>query len=145
MSAMVQDIVDALPDDNVKGEPFGVNIAGNGLKTLAEAGVDQESLDVLLTSVSLALKERGINVSSLRSGGQTVVDESAVAMAKAIGAPVTVHAPAGYVFRGASGKDVADEGAFKARFAAKDYDVIRAKASKIVPSPTRKKGQVNAL
>lgn len=127
VAAAVQQIVNALPEDYVKGEPFGLNVAGNSMQTLSQYG-SQEDFDVFAAAVALDLKGRGVAVRSFRSGGQTGIDETAVAMGVAFGAPVTVHAPADWRFRGVGGRDVkGDEAAFKARFE-KDYPAIVKKA-----------------
>lgn len=125
-----ESIISRLPEEFVGGEPFGVNLAGNGLYTLAEHGVTQEQCDEFVTRVFAALRERGLAVRSLRSGGQTGVDESAAAVGEVLGIPVTVHAPKGYLFRGADGKDRSGEEAFRQRFASKDYSSLKAKVSR---------------
>jgi len=124
VAAAVKDITDALPDEYLKGEPFGVNLAGNGICTLEKAGVSQEDIDVFVAAVFDSLKRRGVNVASLRSGGQTGVDQSVALAAKAIGVQATVHAPADWSFRDASGKDSHGEQAFKDRFAQVGADAV---------------------
>lgn len=135
VNTMAQQVVNALPEEFLKGEPFGVNIAGNGIYTLAPYGVDQERLDALLSAVALTLAERGVNIRTVRSGGQTGVDESAVAIAGVLGVPVTVHGPADHAFRGADGRDVkGDEAAFRARFERKDIAAVKEAAKKLKPA-----------
>lgn len=124
----VDTLAAALPDEFLGGEPFGVNVAGNGMTTLSEHGVTQDQCDVFLTKVFESLRKRGAVVSSVRSGGQTGVDEAGVCAASVLGIPVHVHAPKGWMMRGADGLDRSDEGAFRARFAAKDAARIRKEA-----------------
>lgn len=127
----VQQIVNMLPEDYVKGEPFGVNLAGHGMSSLSKY-CTQDDMDVFMAAVSLEMKRRGVDIRSWRSGGQTGVDESVVAAAVATGTAVTVHGPADWRFRGADGKDVkGDEAAFKARFD-KDFVSIKKKAEALV-------------
>lgn len=94
-----------------------LNIAGNGLYTLKEP--EQERVDervfLFLKSV-VEHPDLRVGILWVRSGGQTGVDEAGVKAAAALGIPAKVTAPKGWVFRGADGKDVADEAAFKARF-----------------------------
>lgn len=128
-------IIDCLPDEFAKGQPFGVNIAGNGIYTLAKEGISQQDIDQFMCAVGVELTNRGVQISSVRSGGQTGVDEAGAAMGKALEIPTTVHAPKGWVFRGENGKDVTnDQEAFKNRFAAKDYGKL-ASTAKILMAP----------
>lgn len=133
VSEMVQQIVNALPEDFIKGEPFGVNLAGNGINILNRYGVDQQTLDSLIVATAMALDEKGVKVRSWRSGGQTGVDETVGAIGEALGVPVTVHAPANYAFRSVNGIDTkGDKDLFKARFSSKDYGAIKSKAEKLL-------------
>lgn len=128
---VVQQIVNMLPEDYVKGEPFGVNLAGQGIYTLARYAT-QDDVDVFVAAVSLELRRRGVNIRSWRSGGQTGIDESVVAAGFVTDTPVTVHCPANWRFREVSGKDVkGSEDAFKARFD-KDFASIKKKAETLV-------------
>lgn len=137
---MVQQIVNALPEDFIKGEPFGVNLAGNGIYTLNQYGIDQQSLDTLMVATAMALEEKGIKIRSWRSGGQTGVDETAAAIGQVLGVPTIIHAPANFAFRGVNGIDVkGDEQAFKERFESKDYDAIMSKAEKLLGKKNIKK------
>lgn len=140
VTALVNKISEMLPPEFFNGESCGVNLAGNGLYTLNHNGysVSQEDLDVLISSVFLGLKERGFQLGSLRSGGQTGVDESAAAVAHAMNVPVEIHAPAKWLYRSVEEKDVAgDEKAFKARFN-KDYDKIKSMADSMVSKRAKK-------
>ena len=114
-------VADSLPEEFLSGEPFGLNVAGNGLYTLAAEGVTQQQADEFVVRVLASLQKRGVVLSSLRSGGQTGIDEAGAAAGRALGIPTTVHAPKNWLFRGADGKDVQGEAAFKARFEKKNY------------------------
>lgn len=117
-------IVNSLPEEFVKGEPFGVNIAGNGMYTLARNGVTQEQADEFVTKTLVWLQNHGVQISSIRSGGQTGIDEAGIAASEAMGIPATVHAPNGWVFRGKDNVDVRNEKAFKERFTGKDLSKL---------------------
>lgn len=116
VSAVVSDIVDALPDDILDGDPCGVNLAGNGLYTLVKSGVTQEQANRFATMVLAGLREQGVNIVSTRSGGQSGMDLAGTAASMALGIPTTVHAPNGWVFRDSDIRDMSGEKAFKERF-----------------------------
>lgn len=107
----------ALPPEGRRyGQPITVNLAGNGICTLKDYGISQEQLDEFLCRVAAKLDQYGIKVKMCRSGGQTGVDQSAVAVGVMLDAPVLIHAPKGYVFRDIEGKTQAREDLFKGRF-----------------------------
>lgn len=124
----VDALADALPEEFLSGEPFGVNIAGNGLQTLTPVGATQEQCDEFVTRVLGSLVKMGAEIQSLRSGGQSGVDEAGAVAGVVLGIPTEVHAPKGWVMRGPDGKDIYDEKAFKARFesSVKDYKRLSA-------------------
>ena len=104
----------ALPDEYREGKPVGFNIAGNGLSTLK--GITQEKLDNFLSITFKVLRNSGVDIRNLRSGGQTGVDQAAVAVAQTLGIPVHIHAPKDWKWRDAEGVDHTGEEAFKSRF-----------------------------
>ena len=120
-------IYDLLPEEFRKGEPMSVNLAGNGIYTLAQYGITQEQVNEFICGVHEHLASKGVNVKFYRSGGQTGVDQAVGALNEVFGVPVTVHAPKGYVFRGADGKDVKDERLFKARFVPQMAETLKRK------------------
>lgn len=120
----VDSILEGLPDEYLKGQEIGFNIAGNGMQTLSKYGIRQGDCDVFLTKVLSSLEEK-LNIVAVRSGGQTGIDEAGVAAAVALGLPARVHGPSGWAFRGSDGKDLRDESAYKARFENKDYEFLR--------------------
>lgn len=124
----VSAIGNALPEEYLNGEACGLNIAGNGIYTLASRGVTQDQMDEFVLRVLDGLCKRGLTVSSLRSGGQTGVDEAGIAAAMALGIPSTVHTTADWAFRGRDNVDVKDMDGFKSRFTAKDIDKLKERA-----------------
>ena len=141
VSKAVAVIVDQLPEEYLSGESFGVNIAGNGIYTLSSSGVTQEQADLFVCKVLSGLSRKGAVISSLRSGGQSGIDEAGAAAGRALDIPVTVNAPKGWVFRGTDNKDVRDEKSFKNRFESKDYGKLRSLSVPVRKSVERKPGQ----
>ena len=130
----VDKVVKSLPDEYLKGEPMGVNIAGNGIYTLGAHGIDQNSCDEFMVKVLSGLQAKGIQLVSVRSGGQTGFDEASLVAAKACGVKAVCHAPKGWLYRDASGKDISGKDAFQNRFDSKDWKklgkLVKPKASK---------------
>lgn len=120
----VDQVCDSLPDEFLSGESVGLNIAGNGIFTLAPRGIDQAQCDRFVTRVLEGLQRRGLRVSLVRTGGQTGIDEAGAVAAHCLGVPVEVHAPKGWVYRGADGRDVSGEESFCRRFDLKDYEQL---------------------
>ena len=101
----------------------------------------QEQADELVLKVLDGLQKKGMSISSIRSGGQTGIDEAGIAAAVALGVPATVHTTKDWAFRREDNVDVTgDEKAFKARFGRKDYAALKAKVAP-VPQARRKAGQ----
>lgn len=140
VSEAVNAIMGMLPEEFFNGTSCGVNLAGNGIYTLNSNGmsVSQNDIDVFVSAVFAGLKEKGFDLISLRSGGQTGVDEAAVAVAHTLDIPVTIHGTADWRFRPVDGKDVSgNEHAFKERFV-KDFAKIKSNAEQLVVKKTRK-------
>jgi predicted NAD-dependent protein-ADP-ribosyltransferase YbiA (DUF1768 family) len=133
----VSTVIDALPDEFICGQySCGLNIAGNGIYTLDKSNISQDDIDLFVCAVGKTLQDKGISISSVRSGGQTGVDEAGAVMGAALGVPTTVHAPNDWAFRGVNGKDVKnDAAAFKERFAGKDLTKILTAAEKLIKKP----------
>ena len=105
-----------LPTKNVK-----LNIAGNGIYSLISDDIDalfnsQADVNNVVTEIIRGLLQKGITISEIRSGGQTGVDEAGIIAAQRLGISASVHAPKGFVFRTAEGKDIANREAFESRF-----------------------------
>lgn len=120
-----RDIAHRLPGRFLEGEPIGLNIAGNSIQTLGEKGVTQAQADEYVTRVLASLSGEGVRIRSIRSGGQTGVDEAGIAAGLALGVPVTVHGTRDWKWRDADGVDRRGEHAFKERFLTKDIDALR--------------------
>jgi hypothetical protein len=111
---MAESIVADLNNANART----LNIAGNGIYTMKgkypQALLDG-AMERLLEYVTLSdnLKNK---IVSVRSGGQTGIDEAGAKAGIKLGIPTTVLAPKGWKFRNESGTDISNEQAFKARF-----------------------------
>ena len=137
---VVTEIIDCLPEEYINNYECGLNIAGNGIYTLDKSGIKQDELDIFLSAVGQELVKKGVKISSVRSGGQTGVDEAGAVMGKVLGVPTTVHAPNNWAFRGKNGKDVTnDRNAFIERFNSKDIDKIAQAARNLIEPKIRKK------
>lgn len=136
----VKEVFESLPEEFFKGESCGLNIAGNGLYTLSSKGVTQEQCDEFVTRVLDGLQKKGMQISSVRSGGQSGVDESGAVAGVVLGIPTTVHTTKDWAFHGTDNRDRRGEEAFKARFAGKNYDSLKAAVSQ-AKGTRRKVGQ----
>ena len=99
-----------------KGQSIKLNIAGNGIYTFNQYGISQEQVNEIVLIVIQLLRQYGVSISEIRSGGQTGVDEAGIIAAQRLGIPNEVHTTADWKFRGADGKDVKGEETFKERF-----------------------------
>jgi hypothetical protein len=115
IASQVNVIVDQLNSVNAKT----LNIAGNGIYTMREAGWNQSEVDMMVSRILKAvvnspkLKNK---IESVRTGGQTGFDEAGVKAAIELGIPTTILAPKGWTFRNISGTDISNEQQFKDRF-----------------------------
>lgn len=105
---------------NLKKPEIKLNIAGNGIYSL---DIGQLYLDMIIDAVIKIivdkLKNKGISIILLRSGGQTGVDEAGLKAARALDIPSICLAPKGWTFRDINHKDISNEQLFKARFGSK--------------------------
>ena len=85
-----------------------INIAGNAISRMSQT--TQEKLDEAIYKTLEGVNEKYI-LKSVRSGGQTGVDEAGAKAGRNLNIKTTVLAPKGYLFTGGSGKE-----AFEARF-----------------------------
>ena len=115
--ALASDIISCMTDAE-KNTALRINIAGNGMQTFAARGISQEDVKAIVSGTLKELTAQGVNIRSVISGGQTGADEAGILAAKSLGIPAEVHAAKGWLMRGADGKDVFSERAFKERFAA---------------------------
>lgn len=123
---IVSKVMDYLPEECLHGEPCGINIAGNGIYTLAAYGIDQDQVNRLCTLVMSGLQDKGVVIERTRSGGQTGVDMAGNVASAVLGIPTTVNAPKGWLYRDESGRDIRGERSFKERFADADMKAYRA-------------------
>jgi hypothetical protein len=82
-----------------------LNIAGNGLFSLAAHGWDQPRIDAFVYQV-LRTVHRHLPLASIRSGGQTGADLAGLAAGVALGLHTVGLWPLGFVQRDVNGKDV---------------------------------------
>lgn len=143
------EVFSILPEEFQNGEPMGLNIAGNGIYTLFANDSEQESsvlqgrIDEFVTGVLVGLRNKGVVISTIRSGGQTGVDEAGAYAGVCLGVPTSVHAPKGFLMRDASGKDLFGKQAFVARFNDKDYTSGRKLVKAILSGEFDKSKQVS--
>ena len=88
-----------------------LNIAGNGIYTMkgkyTQAQLDEyvyQLLSAVMNSENLKNK-----IISIRSGGQTGIDEAGAKAGMRLGIPTTILAPKGWTFRPINGKDKSSE------------------------------------
>lgn len=98
-----------------------INIAGNGLYTLDKYGFTQNNANESVKIVLDTLQRIGLDISEIRSGGQTGFDEAGVKAADTLGIKWSILAPKGYWFRDANDKDISGREAFMARFEGLSY------------------------
>ena len=101
-----------------KNKTKSLNIAGNGIYTM-KGKYDQNLLDeaVLRLLEYITLSDNlDIEITSIRTGGQTGIDEAGAKAGIKLGIPTTILAPKGWTFRNIEGKDISNEQQFKARF-----------------------------
>jgi hypothetical protein len=95
-----------------------LNIAGNGIYTLKgdfkQTELDEYVYDLLNLIVNSPKLEN--KIISIRTGGQTGIDEAGAKAGVRLGIPTTILAPKGWTFRNISGTDISNEEQFKARF-----------------------------
>ena len=110
---MLDDVIDKAKKI---GKPIKLNIAGNGIYTLAKSGITQEKANNEIQFAIKYMLNCGVQIEEIRSGGQTGIDEAGIVAALRLGIPASIHAPIGFMFRGTDGKDVTGKQAFMARF-----------------------------
>lgn len=141
VSRSVNAIVAQLPGDFIDGETMGVNIAGNGIYTLARKGVTQDQCDAYMVKVFSGLEKKGVRITELRSGGQTGIDEAGLVAGKVFGIPATCHSTKDWMYRNADNVDVKGERSFKKRFEDKDYGKLSSLLHRNVEKKEQKKNQ----
>lgn len=93
-----------------------LNIAGNGIYTLSKYGISQEECDKMIYYfIERLINEHGCEITSIRSGGQTGVDESGLKVGVKLGIETVCLCPKGWKYR-TKERDICDEQMFKDRF-----------------------------
>ncbi|WP_157643963.1 DUF4326 domain-containing protein [Burkholderia ubonensis] len=82
-----------------------LNVAGNGIYTMAEHGVDQGRCNQWVYDV-LARVAAQVKLTLIRSGGQTGIDQAGLVAALALGIPALGHFPKSFRRRNAAGQEV---------------------------------------
>lgn len=82
-----------------------LNVAGNGIYTMAEHGFSQAQVNKWVHAV-LALVIPRVPLTLIRSGGQTGVDQAGLVAALALGVPALGHYPKSFRRRNAAGTEV---------------------------------------
>jgi hypothetical protein len=99
-----------------------LNIAGNGLYTFSQLWHEQNFVDAIMLQYLDHLVQ-GDKTISIRSGGQTGVDEAALKAADELGLETICLAPKHWMFRDINGRDIIGrEDLFLKRFGEK-YDI----------------------
>lgn len=88
-------------------KPVDLNIAGNGI--YQKGMPSQEDADTLVTDIFRELQKLGLQIKSVRSGGQTGVDEAGVKASLALGLPTIIHGTKDFKFRKEAAKDISDK------------------------------------
>jgi len=82
-----------------------LNVAGNGIYTMAEHGVSQAQANQWVYDVLAQVVAR-VKLSSIRSGGQTGIDQAGLVAAMALGIPALGLFPKGFRQRNAQGHEM---------------------------------------
>lgn len=106
----IKHVIDIFQTNNV----HTLNIAGNGLSRLVNFNISQTDCDNYVYEV-LRIITAQVNITSIRSGGQTGADESGIKAAQRLNIDAICHAPKGWRFRTET-TDYKDEKLFKQRF-----------------------------
>lgn len=112
--SMAEGIVRDLNSVNAKT----LNIAGNGIYTMKNKysqNLLDEAVERLLEYVIYSDNLEN-QIVSIRTGGQTGIDEAGAKAGIKLQLPTTVLAPKGWTFRNIAGQDISNEQQFKARF-----------------------------
>jgi len=82
-----------------------LNVAGNGIYTLAESGMTQQDVNQHVHDI-IAAAHKLWPITHIVSGGQTGVDIAGAVAAKALGIPATITLPQGFRQRNVANQDV---------------------------------------
>ena len=127
----VKTVVDKLNKANAKT----LNIAGNGIYTFDSRGINQTKVDnYVFDLLSQVVNHPDLKnkIESIRTGGQTGVDEAGAKAGMRLGIPTEIHAPAGWMFKNKLSQDISNEQKFKERFGEKAVPVEKEVVAKKV-------------
>lgn len=104
-----------------------LNIAGNGIYSLCTARIFQEDeiqyeIDQLILDFLFLVKTKFRYEFSIRSGGQTGIDEAALKAGDKLGLETICLAPKNWLFRDINGRDICSQSLFLKRFGPQ-YDI----------------------
>lgn len=108
---IIAEVADVLKANNC----HSLNIAGNGMSRLAKHKVTQHRCDSIVQTTIIQLALHGVDITEIRSGGQTGADESGLRVADNLGVHATCLCPKGWRFR-TEKEDITNEELFKKRF-----------------------------
>jgi hypothetical protein len=101
----VQQAAERLSGFLLRQEAKSLNVAGNGIYTLAGKGVSQAEANQYIYDVLRRVMDTA-PLDHVRSGGQTGIDTAGLVAAYALGVPATGLYPKGYRRRNAEGEEV---------------------------------------
>ena len=115
IAKMSKSLKNVINPDGVK-----INIAGNGMRTLAKNGISQETVDYFMGIFVKALYDKldayDFPILEVRSGGQTGIDEAGIKAAHKMKLKCSILAPKDFRMTPAQGEDIFDKELFIARF-----------------------------
>jgi hypothetical protein len=97
---------------------INLNIAGNGMYRLKDSLSEQKAVDYIVHYILKAMLTHltGVEITLLRTGGQSGVDEAGAKAGVKLGIPTLVLAPKGWKYRDIDNNDILNETLFKERF-----------------------------
>lgn len=111
---------DWINENVINPDGVKINIAGNGIRTLAKNGITQATADYFMGIFVKALYDRleafDFPIIEVRSGGQTGIDEAGIKAAHLMNLKCSILAPKDFRMTPAQGEDIYDETKFKERF-----------------------------
>ena len=111
---------DWINENVINPDGVKINIAGNGMRTLAKNGISQETVDYFMGIFVKALYDKlddyDFPIMEVRSGGQTGIDEAGIKAAHKMNLKCSILAPKDFRMTPAQGEDIFDKELFIARF-----------------------------